>query len=376
MKKTSRREFVMTASAATLAAAASQGRAASPRQRVFVASNSPNGILAYDWDPATAGLTPAGVAAVIDNADWVALSPNREYVFAACELNSFQEKPTGEIASFRLRGGKLTQLTARNSAGTGTCHCSIDQTGHVLIAADYFGGSAASFLINGGKLSQIVWKEHYTMHGPDPVRQPTAHAHFASISPNNRFAYINDLGGDCIHIYHLNTTTGMLTPAGTYTTKPGFGPRTLHFHPNGHTAYSMNEMAAVVDVLHWDHTTGMLTLVNRIDLLPSDYKGVGAGCDTVITRDGRFVYFTNREHSFIYGFKANFTSGALTPIARFDAGGRLPRNFVLDPTERWMLVANQDESHINIYARDPETGRLAETGKSVAAATPMCILFA
>lgn len=365
----------MTASAATLAAAASKGHAASPRQRVFVASNTPNGILAYDWNPATADLTPAGVAAVIDNVDWLILSPNRQSLFAACELNSFRGKPTGEVASFALRDGKLTSLSARNSAGTGTCHVCIDHTGHVLIAADYFGGSAASFLVNDGKLSQIVWKQHYTKHGPDPVRQPTAHAHFASISPNNRFAYINDLGGDCIHIYRLNTTTGVLTPAGAYTTKPGFGPRTLHFHPNGHTAYSMNEMAAVVDVLNWNHTTGMLTLVTRIDLLPPDYKGVGAGCDTVITRDGRFVYFTNREHSFIYAFKADFASGGLTPIDRFDAGGRLPRNFVLDPTERWMLVANQAESHINIYARDPETGRLAEKGKRVAAATPMCILF-
>ncbi len=375
MKNLSRREFVLTASAATLAAAASPSPAASPRQRVFVASNSPNGILAYDWNPATADLTPASVAAKIDNADWLALSPNRQFVFAACELNTFEGKPTGEVASFSLQNGQLHPLSARNSASTGTCHVCIDHTGHVLLSADYFGASAASFLVNDGKLSPIVWSEHYTKHGPDPVRQPTAHAHFASISPDNRFAYINDLGGDCIHIYKLNATTGILTPAGTYTTKPGFGPRTLHFHPNGHTAYSINEMAAVVDVLNWNRATGMLTLVTRIDLLPSDYKGVGAGCDTVITRDGRFVYFTNREYDFIYGFKADTSTGALTPIARFHTGGKIPRNFVLDPTERWMLVANQSSSLIGIFARNPETGVLADKGKSVAAATPMCILF-
>jgi 6-phosphogluconolactonase len=376
MKNFSRREFVKTASAATLAAAALPSLAAPGRQRVFVASNTPVGILAFDWDAATAELTPAGAAATINNVDWITISADRKYLFAAAEVDSFNGKPTGEVASFAVANGKLTPLSAQNSASTGTCHISLDHTGHVLLAADYFGGSAASFLVKDGALSPLVWSEHYTEHGPDPVRQPTAHAHFATVSPDNRFAYFNDLGDDCIHIYKLNAVTGILTPAGTYKTKPGSGPRTLHFHPNGHSAYSINEMAATVDVLEWSKATGMMTMVTRIDLLPQDFKGGGHACDTVITKDGRFVYFTNREYDFIYGFKADTKTGALTPIARFDCGGPIPRNFVLDPTERWMLVANQTSNKISIFARNPVTGKLAEKGKSVAAATPMCILFA
>jgi 6-phosphogluconolactonase len=48
---------------------------------------------------------------------------------------------------------------------------------------------------------------------------------------------------------------------------------------------------------------------------------------------------------------------------------------VLDPTERWMLVANQDSNLIGVFARNPETGVLANQGKSFPAAAPMCILF-
>jgi 6-phosphogluconolactonase len=375
MKNLSRREFVMTASAATFAAAAAPSFAAPGRQRVFVGSYTTDGILAFDWDPATAELTPAGVAAKITNVDWITLSPGREFIYAAAEVNSFEGKPTGEVASFALEHGKLEPLSARNSASVGTCHVGLDHSGRVLLAADYFGGSAASFLIKEGKLSPLVWSEHYTEHGPDPDRQPTAHAHFATFSPNNHFAYVNDLGGDLIHIYRPNLETGAMTPAGIYKTKPGSGPRTLHFHPNGHTAYSINEMGGTVDVLGWNSSDGSLTLVTRIDLLPEGYTGGGHACDTVITKDGRFVYFTNREYDFIYGFKADTGTGSLTPIARFNCGGKIPRNFVLDPTERWMLVANQGSSLISVFARDPESGALAEKGKSFAAATPMCILF-
>jgi 6-phosphogluconolactonase len=221
----------------------------------------------------------------------------------------------------------------------------------------------------------MVWSEHYTAHGPNVERQPTAHAHFASYSPDNRFAYINDLGGDCIHIYTLDAATAMLTAAGTYHSKSGAGPRTMHFHPNGHTAYSINELVSTVDVLEWNKKDGSLTLKKSIDLLPADYHGPTAACDTVISRDGRSVYFANRFNDFIYSFSADPKTGVLTPIVRGNCGGKIPRNFTLDPTERWMLVANQTSNLLSVFARNPETGVLAEEFKSYPAATPMCILF-
>lgn len=287
----------------------------------------------------------------------------------------FEGKPTGEVASFRLNGAELQPLTARNSAGTGTCHVAPDHTGRMLLAADYTGGSAASFRIEDGKLSEPVWTEHYTMHGPNPDRQQTAHAHFASFSPDNRFAYINDLGGDCIHIYEPDPATAQMKVAGIYHGAPGSGPRTLHFHPNGHTAYCMNEIVSTVDVLEWHKANGSLTRVTTIDLLPAGSTGTSTGCDTVISRDGRFVYFANRGDNFLYAFRADAKTGSLTPMKRSNCGGKTPRNFTLDPTERWMLVANQDSNLISIFARDPETGELAEEGKSVEAEIPMRILF-
>jgi 6-phosphogluconolactonase len=290
-------------------------------------------------------------------------------------VDSFNGKPTGGVVGFVVEGGALLPASQQNSAGKGTCHIALDRTGRVLVSADYGGGSAASFQVAGGSLSPAVWTEHYTAHGPNPDRQQTAHAHFASFSPDNRFAYINDLGGDCIHIYSLDADTAKLTPAGTYNAQPGAGPRTLHFHPNGHTAYSVNELVSVVDVLEWHKEDGSLSVVNRIPMLPADYQGITRACDTVITKDGRFVYFANRDKDFLYSFHADPKSGALTAMNRSNCGGKIPRNFALDPTERWMLVANQDSGWISVFARNPETGVLAETGKNFPAAAPMCILF-
>jgi 6-phosphogluconolactonase len=376
MSQLTRRRFLQAASAATFGLAA-QSFAAPGQHRVFVASGNADGILAYDWDPATAELTPAGSAAQLSTVDWLVLSSDRKVVFAAAEVESFNGKPTGEVASFHLENGRLTPASAVNSAGKGTCHIALDHSGSVLIAADYGGGSAASFKVgSSGSLSNVVWSEHYSLHGPKSERQDAAHAHFVSFSPDNRFAYINDLGGNCIHIYKLDPATAMLAPAGTYEARAGAGPRTLHFHPNGHTAYSINELDSTVDVLQWHKADGSLRLVTRVELLPAGYQGPTRACDTVITKNGRFVYFANRDNNFLYAFKADMQSGALTAIGRSSCGGKTPRNFTLDPTERWMLVANQDSNLVSVFARNPETGALANEGKSFPARTPMCILFA
>lgn len=380
MQTLSRRDFLMSASAATFLAAIT-GHSEARTQRVFVASNTSEGIRAFDWNPATGGLDSAGVAAKIDMVDWLCLSPDRQHLFAACEVDSFNGKPTGELASFRVAGGRLEQLSGQNSASKGTCHCAVDHTGRVLIAADYGGGSAASFKVTDGRLSELVWSEHYTLHGPNPDRQEAAHAHFASFSPDNRFAYVNDLGGDRIHIYTFSSETAELKPAGAYHSAPGAGPRTLHFHPRCPAAYSINELNSTVDILRWNQADGSLKLLHTLQLLPrnapvpKDAPQGNTGCDTVISRDGRFVYFANRGDDFLFSFKADPATGALTPLERTGSGGKTPRNFVLAPAEHWMLVADQNSNNLAIIPRDLATGKLASEGKRVDCPTPMCIVF-
>jgi len=375
MKNITRRSFLFSVSAATLAAAALPASTieSSRRRRVFVGSDSPNGILAYDWEPATGELTAGGVAAALANVAWMQYSSDGQYLFATSDQRG---KPTGAVASFRVVKDALVPLSQQNSVGLGTCHLALDQTGHVLISIDYTGGSAAAFPVSEGRIGTATWSDHYSGHGPNKDRQEKAHAHFASFSPDNRFVYINDLGSDCIHIYRLNAAAAMLTKAGSYTAHPGAGPRTLHFHPNGHTAYSVNELDSTVDVLEWSKADGSLALVTRIELLPEGYHGPTRACDTVIARDGKFVYFANRDNNFLYSFRAEFASGKLTPIARSNCGGKTPRNFVLDPTEQWMLVANQDSNLLSVFRRNSLTGALSDEGKSYPAAAPMRILFA
>lgn len=359
---------------------------AGPR-RILVGSGTPDGILGFGWDAKTGVLTPEGIAAEVSHSTWLGIAPDKRYLYVACELEEFEGKPTGAVASFALGpagAGKLKMISQVPSMGRGTCHLAIDRTGKVVICANYSGGSAAAFLVNDGKLTGAAWDEQYHGAGPNKDRQEAAHAHFITFSPDNRFVYVNDLGQDMIHIYQLDAATAKLTPAGSWKSDAGAGPRTLHFALGGavagKVAYCINEMACTVDVLEQNAADGSLKTVQQVDLLPANPPAgvVNSACDTVLTRDGRFAYFANRGIDFLMSFHIDPANGrlkALEGLPRTSTGGQVPRNFTLDPTERWMLVANQKSSNLSVFARDAKTGRLAEAGKNYPAATPMCIVF-
>ncbi len=140
MTNLSRRDFVVSASAATLATAAfpatDLAAAALPTvslragQRIFVGSGTADGILAFDWDAATGELTAAGVAAKLTNVDWITYSHDRKFLYAASEVDSFNGKPTGGVVGFVVEGGTASGIaTEFGRARVRAISRSIEQAG-------------------------------------------------------------------------------------------------------------------------------------------------------------------------------------------------------------------------------------------------------
>jgi 6-phosphogluconolactonase len=68
-------------------------------------------------------------------------------------------------------------------------------------------------------------------------------------------------------------------------------------------------------------------------------------------------------------------SGALALEQVISTEGDWPRNFSLDPTGRWLLVANQRSDSIVVFSRDPQSGRLTPTQQRLALPSPVCLRF-
>jgi 6-phosphogluconolactonase len=339
------------------------------------------GIYAYSFDSATGELKQLGLAAEADNPTFLALAPNGKTVIVANELDSYEGKSGGAVSSYTLdrTHARLIKVNEVASLGGGTCHVSVDRTGRCAFAANYGGGSAASFTIAAdGHLSPAVSFFQYTGHGPDAKRQTSPHAHRVTVSPDNRFVLVNDLGLDAIHIYRLDPATAKLTPnePAVWNSTPGAGPRALRFHPNGRFAYCVTEMASAVNVLRWHTEQGTLETVQELVMRPPEFHGNTGGSDIVIDRDARFAYVADRFDDIIATFAISPDDGKLTLLNRTSCGGKVPRHLSLDPSGRWLLVANQATDTISVLSREPRTGKLTEADKSFPLSKPQCLVFA
>jgi 6-phosphogluconolactonase len=338
------------------------------------------GIYAYSFRAATGELKSLGLAAEADNPTFLALAPNGRTVLVANELDTYEGKSSGAVSSYSLDRAsvRLSKINEVASEGGGTCHVAVDRTGRSAFAANYGGGSAASFSVGAdGRLSPVVSFFQYSGHGPDENRQTKPHAHRVTVSPDNRFLLVNDLGLDVIHIYKLDAATAKLTenePA-VWKSPSGAGPRALRFHPNSKFAYCVTEMASTVVVLRWDATQGTLETVQEVVMRPADFSGTTAGSDIVIDREARFAYAADRFDDIVATFSISPRDGKLTLLNRTSCGGKVPRHLALDPSGRWLLVANQISDNIAVLARDPKTGQLT-AGQSFPLSKPQCLVFA
>ena len=218
MTQLTRRGFIFGSAAFSVAGRAGFALAkGSGAGRVLVGtqtSGTSKGIYSYSFDSASGELGTPELAAEADNPTFLALSSNGRNLLVANELDHYEGKSGGAVSSYTIdrANARLTKMNEVASQGGGTCHVAFDHTGRSAFCANYGGGSAASFSVGAdGRLSPAVSFFQYTGHGPDEKRQMRPHAHRVTVSPDNRFLLVNDLGLDVIHIYRLDAGTAKLT---------------------------------------------------------------------------------------------------------------------------------------------------------------------
>ncbi|MGI8773268.1 MAG: lactonase family protein [Acidobacteriaceae bacterium] len=364
--------------------------AARPEALVFVGTytgKGSDGIYAYRWHARAGELESLGLAAKSENPSFLATSADGASLYAVNEIHTFRDKQDGSISGFQVdrATGKLAAGTVVSSGGAGPCQLSLDHTGRMLFAADYDAGSAAACPILGaGRTGEPVWNPHYQGHGPNAKRQEAPHIHCTTVSPDNRWLLINDLGRDQIMVYALGKSLQPgAEPSSIYRGAPGSGPRSFAFHPNGRWAYSTNELANSVDVLRWGAAHGTLTRSAAVSTVPADFHGENTPASVVISPDGRFLYVSNRDgapvaepgNDSIAVFTVSNAGGTLTPLEHTLTGGRIPRHFALDPSGHWLVVAHQESASLVVLARDPATGRLKNIDRKYQIHQPTCVVF-
>jgi len=338
------------------------------------------GIYAYRFDAATGQLVSLGLVAGTVNPSFLAVHPNRRFLYVVNEIADYEGRKSGAVSAFAIdRGtGKLTFLNKVSSRGADPCYLVADKTGKSLLVANYSGGSVAVLpVLEDGRLGDASALVQHAGSSVNPERQQGPHAHSINLSPDNRFAIAADLGLDQLLVYRWDPAKGALAPNNPPFAKvnPGAGPRHLAFHPSGRFAYLINEMQSTVSAFAYDAARGILRELQTISTLPKDFAGDNTTAEVQVHPTGEFLYGSNRGHDSIAVFAIDAGKGTLTPVDHVAMRGKTPRNFGIDPTGSYLLAANQDSDSILVFRIDPKTGRLTPTGQVLEVPSPVCVKF-
>jgi len=339
------------------------------------------GIYAVRLNAVTGALSAPELVAELPNPEFLALHPNGRVVYALTRMDTTGHKDGGAVAAFALDAstGHLTLLNMQPSDGGSLTHLAVDVTERMLVAASYGDGYVVSFPLEAdGRIgAHATWLKETGPLGPVKDRQNAPHPHNVTLSPDNRFAFIADLGVDRVFSYALNTDHGTIAPneAGAVTIDPGSGPRHTRFSPDGKSFYVLDELDGTVTACRYDATRGIAEPFQRVSTSPDGYTGRNSCSEIRMHPTGRFVYAANRGHNGIAVFARDASTGALARVEIVPTGGKTPRNFNLTPDGAWLLCGHQDSGNLTVFKVDAGTGRLTATPHTAHVAKAVCVLF-
>ncbi|MFY0626983.1 MAG: lactonase family protein [Reichenbachiella sp.] len=328
------------------------------------------GIGIYDWNAVDGTLIKQYHENAVTSSSYLVINETNEILYS---ING------KGIQSFQIDkdNGKLSFLNEESHVGKGSCYISMTNDKRFLLIAYYSSGSVATYELKengevGGMISHIV----HQGSSVNEKRQKSAHAHMIISAAKGNLIYVTDLGTDEIVTYQLSTS-GELKPKPISITKtnPGNGPRHLVFHPSKNYVYVLAELTGHVLAYLYDDQKGITNKIGEISILPKNFKDFNKSADIHISKDGRYLYASNRGDNSIAVCEININTGSLKLSDIIDCGGDWPRAFEIDPSGNYLLVANKESDAISLMSIEAENGLFKKNNEIESLLAPQCIKF-
>jgi 6-phosphogluconolactonase len=308
------------------------------------------------------------------NPSYVTTSADNKFLYAV------NEGPQGGVSSFTFNSntGKMALINKQSTQGADPCYVLEDKEQRNLFIANYTSGSLAVFPVNKdgsiAPLSQLVQDS-----GSSVVkdRQQGPHVHNAILTNNEKYLMYTDLGTDKVNIMRYKASKTLpLTPSDpvSVSVAPGNGPRHMAFSEGDKYLYLVQEIGGVINAYAYDN--GNLKQIQSLSMLTPEMKGNIGSAAIKISPDGRFLYASNRGNANdIVQYAIDPNNGTLTFVSRTSSLGKGPRDFAIDPSGKFLVVANQNSDSILVYRLDPATGKPTTVVTRIQVGNPVCLKF-
>jgi 6-phosphogluconolactonase len=331
------------------------------------------GIYTGVLDSETGKLGPITLAAKSNGPSFLAFSRDGKHLYSVSSDNG------GSLSAFAVnKDGTLSFINSVAAGGGGATYVAVDASGSNALAASYGSGTISCIRIKSDcSLGDLTSTVKFQGTGPGP-RQIAPHAHFICTDGSGKFVYVCDLGNDHVWSYHFDPDAGkFLGPTDVQgKVPPGSGARHLAFGRGEKFAYVNGEMGRNVTVFRHDASTGSLSPVQTIPVVPSaTYIKTITTAETVCHPSGKWLYISSRGDDIVAVF-AIAPKGRLSFVQDVPSVVKFPRGMGVDPSGRWLITAGQNDSRIAVFGIAQDTGKLTPNGEVAKAGSPVSVLFA
>jgi 6-phosphogluconolactonase len=300
-------------------------------------------------------------------------SEKNKMFYVLNEVMEFNGKFGGGLTTLKY-DDKTNQFEKKNEILIpygGPCYISMSADSGYLFTANYPNGSVTVVkLDNDGIPETITDTILYVKEEPD-----RSHAHMILQDPDGKYVYVTDLGLDRVVVYDFNKENGKLNQIenGIASLPQKSGPRHFTFNADGSKLYVINELGSTMTVFDVDKNKG-LKLIQTLPTKKDDLIANNYCADIHLSSDGKFLYGSNRGENNIVTYKVG-NDGLLSLAGHTTCGGDWPRNFVIDPTGRYILVGNQKSDYISVFRINKKTGLPSIALDSARVKMPACLKF-
>ena len=316
------------------------------------------GIYSVQLDTEKKQFSNLTLEAEIENPTYLALNADHSLLAAV------SKEETGGITVFNTTQAEtLTKVSHYHDTTAVPCYIAFNKESNHLLAANYHEGHVSSY-----KFDAAVTLVDRVIHPSLEENQP--HVHYTDYTPDEKWIVVCDLGSDIVATYQQDGEK--LQRVSTYNSRKGAGPRHLAFHLTLPIAYLICELNASIEVLSYDTETGSFTFIEQHLLTTAEQQAWGGAIH--LTKNGKFLYASNRGYDRIYVFQVKEETGLLTFVADYDTFGSIPRDFHLSKDERFIIIGHQESDNLTLYERDSETGILTLCQKDFFAPEVVCVI--
>lgn len=325
------------------------------------------GIYYHDFNVVTGFLTNKQLAAEVKNPSYLTFSSNKKYLYTVSEVADFDKNKSGYVNAYEVtKNGLLKFINKVSTNGANPCYIETNSANNLAAIANYTGGNISIHKIKkNGKIKKAFQVIDHN------IASKKAHPHFTKFIKNHLL--IADLGRNFLANYKMDTQNKehfLLDK--TYFIKNNAGPRHFVISKNETFIYVINELNSSITVLKKE--TNSYGSIQNISTRDKKYTEKNSGAEIRLSKNGQFLYSSNRGENSIAVFEIDTNTGMLQKTQSIATYGNWPRNFAIAPNGNFLLVANKISNNISVFKVNKETGKLTFFS-SVESPNPTCLVF-